>query len=474
MSALIVFGWLGALAVLAALGLHEVWWLRRARGAPAQPTGASAWRPDADAPVVTVQLTICNERELVAGAVQALFALHYPRERLQLQLCDDSSDPLTIAECERWCVEGRRQGRWIDHLRRADRRGFTAGNLNHARRFAAGEFAVIVDVDFRLAPDLLTRTLPLFAAQPRLAAAQTSWAHINRGENVLTQVADSIFDLHLFVEQPTRSALGAWAWFTGSAGIWRRSVIDGLGGWAEDVGTQDLDLSIRAQLAGWRIVFCGDVVSAARLPNERGAVLSQQSRWAHGCGLLLRRFAHVAWPGPSWRRRLSGLMHLAAYFAPLAICAVQLLALPCAVVLTGNALRRPVELLTLALWATTFAAGATVVRAARLRKGARGAGGPSWASTGISVTTALAFVRGLLGAPMRPWQPSNSRSTASDTGALVATGLLTAWAIAGAGWALLHGAWALAVPVLCLTPGNLVLLLNPTPSTASPEVHHAH
>ncbi len=455
----------GALAVLASFSALEASLLFRANRQGLRPI-TPPWPMPTRWPVVTVQLTMCDEQHLIAGAVRSVFALEYPTSQVQLQLCDDSASPECIAEVERLCQLGRANGRWVEHLRRSDRRGFTAGNLNHARSTAAGELVAIIDVDFRLAPDFLIKTVPWLLNDPSLAAVQTHWEHSNRDETLLTQAADAAFDAHLHLEQPTRAALGLPNFFTGSSGLWRTAAIDSLGGWSEDTGTQDLDLSLRAQAAGWRIQFTNETVSTARLPSQLGALLAQQARWAHASGALLRRHW---WRRPGddrpWSTRVIGLAHLAIYACAVATTVILALTWPLAALLPSHSWEQPVT--TFVLLTIIFFNGAKLDQAIAQRKGrATPAQRLAQAALGLmqsalTAHTAVAFLTGLVGRPLRTWLPSNTRAGSKATGALIFSALIALLGIVGAITALLRQQWFLVLPVALFVPGLIVLLLDP-------------
>jgi len=242
------------------------------------------WRrwqqPVRDLPVITVQLPIYNERYVVQRLIDAVVRLEYPREKLEIQVLDDSTDETTAIAGE--LVEAyRRAGTDITLLHRTTRTGYKAGALRDGLAGARGEFVAIFDADFVPTPDFLMKTLPFFQ-DPGIAMVQVRWGHINRDYSILTLVQSFGIDGHFWVEQAARCWSGLFMNFNGTAGIWRRMAIDDAGGWQADTLTEDLDLSYRAQLKGWRMKFLPQVVCPAEVPVQLTGARSQQHRWAKG------------------------------------------------------------------------------------------------------------------------------------------------------------------------------------------------
>jgi cellulose synthase/poly-beta-1,6-N-acetylglucosamine synthase-like glycosyltransferase len=236
--------------------------------------------PMRELPMVTVQLPIYNEMYVADRLIDAVCQMDYPRELLEIQVLDDSTDE-TSALAREAVAEYREQGFDIHYLHRADRTGFKAGALDAGLQAATGEFILIFDADFVAPPDILEKTLGHFQ-DARVGMVQARWDHINRDYSLLTQVQSMLLDGHFVLEHGGRNRSGRFFNFNGTAGVWRRSVIADAGGWQHDTLTEDLDLSYRAQMKGWRFVFLQDVVSPAELPVEMNAFKSQQFRWAKG------------------------------------------------------------------------------------------------------------------------------------------------------------------------------------------------
>jgi cellulose synthase/poly-beta-1,6-N-acetylglucosamine synthase-like glycosyltransferase len=241
-------------------------------------------RPTAPPPVVwptvTVQLPIYNERYVARRLLEAVGALDYPADRLEIQVLDDSTDETTaiVVEMAR-TLAGR--GLNVVHLHRRERAGFKAGALAGGLKEASGEFIAIFDADFVPPSDFLRKTLPYFA-DPTVAVVQTRWGHLNRDFSLLTVAQALGIDGHFAVEQSARHRGGLFLNFNGTAGVWRRIAIDDAGGWTHDTLTEDLDLSYRAQLRGWRIEYRDEIVCPAELPVLVTGFKSQQRRWAKG------------------------------------------------------------------------------------------------------------------------------------------------------------------------------------------------
>jgi cellulose synthase/poly-beta-1,6-N-acetylglucosamine synthase-like glycosyltransferase len=231
-------------------------------------------------PRVTVQLPVFNEMYVVERLIAAVCELDYPRERLEVQVLDDSTDETTgIARraVEAW----KARGIDIHYIHRSDRQGFKAGALEHGLRTASGEFVAVFDADFVPPRDFLRKTVNYFT-DDGVGMVQVRWEHLNRGFSSLTEVQSILLDAHFVIEHTARNRSGRFFNFNGTAGIWRRATIASAGGWQHDTLTEDLDLSYRAQLKGWKFVFLPEVVAPAEIPVEMSAFKSQQHRWAKG------------------------------------------------------------------------------------------------------------------------------------------------------------------------------------------------
>jgi cellulose synthase/poly-beta-1,6-N-acetylglucosamine synthase-like glycosyltransferase len=243
-------------------------------------------------PKVTVQLPIFNEIYVVERLLKSVSALDYPRDLLQIQVLDDSTD--NTRDVTSSCVEElRSRGFDVELIHRNNRVGFKAGALATGLK-SAHEFVCILDADFVPPPDLLRRTVDFFT-DPKVGMIQTRWGHLNRTYSMLTRVQAMFLDGHLLLEQTARSRSGRFFNFNGTAGLWRRSCIEEAGGWQHDTLTEDLDLSYRAQLAGWKFVFLPDVVTPAELPVDMNGFKSQQHRWTKGSIQTCKKLLPTIW-----------------------------------------------------------------------------------------------------------------------------------------------------------------------------------
>ncbi|MES2570393.1 MAG: cellulose synthase family protein, partial [Verrucomicrobiota bacterium] len=231
-------------------------------------------------PLVTVQLPIFNELYVVERLLKSVAELEYPRERLQVQVLDDSTDETTAIAAAR-VAELKTAGLDIELIHRTDRTGFKAGALENGLRSCKGEFILILDADFVPTSDMVQKTIHYFT-DPSVGMIQTRWGHLNRTYSLLTRVQAMFLDGHLLLEQTARSRSGRFFNFNGTAGLWRRTCIADAGGWQHDTLTEDLDLSYRAQLKGWKFVFLADLVTPAELPVDMNGFKSQQHRWTKG------------------------------------------------------------------------------------------------------------------------------------------------------------------------------------------------
>ena len=279
-------------------------------------------------PVVTVQLPIFNEMYVADRLISAVADLDYPRDLLEIQVLDDSTDETTgIAELAVRRLAAR--GFNIHYLHRVDRRGYKAGALEAGLREATGQFIAIFDADFVPPTDFLRRTLGYFEADPKVGMVQARWGHINQDYSLLTKIQSILLDAHFVLEHGGRHRAGCFFNFNGTAGVWRREAIETAGGWQHDTLTEDLDLSYRAQLAGWRFVFLPDLVSPAEVPVEMNSFKSQQHRWAKGsiqtCLKLLPRILRSNQP---LGVKAEAFFHLSANFNYLLMSLLSVLMFP--------------------------------------------------------------------------------------------------------------------------------------------------
>jgi cellulose synthase/poly-beta-1,6-N-acetylglucosamine synthase-like glycosyltransferase len=244
-------------------------------------------------PVVTMQLPVFNELHVVTRLLDSVAALDYPKEKLQIQVLDDSTDETTEI-CRQDVERLKAQGFDIELIHRTDRTGYKAGALENGLETAKGDFVFILDADFVPNPDVLLKTVHYFTDE-KIGMIQTRWGHLNRTYNLLTRVQAMFLDGHLELEQTARNRSGRFFTFNGTAGIWRRQCIAEAGGWEHDTLTEDMDLSYRAQLKGWKFIFLNDVVTPAELPVDMDGFKSQQHRWTKGSIQCCKKVLPAIW-----------------------------------------------------------------------------------------------------------------------------------------------------------------------------------
>lgn len=232
-------------------------------------------------PTVTIQLPLYNERYVITRLIDAVIRLDYPKEKMEIQILDDSTDESTeiIANHIKKYIE---QGIDIKHIHRTNRSGYKAGALKEGLEFAKGEFVAIFDADFIPRKKFLKRTIPYFLIDSKMALVQTRWEHLNRDYSIITKTQAVALDGHFVIEQAVRNRAGFFVSFNGTGGIWRKEAIYDAGNWEADTLTEDLDLSYRAQLKGWKIKYIVNFTSPAELPAEINSLKSQQFRWTKG------------------------------------------------------------------------------------------------------------------------------------------------------------------------------------------------
>ncbi len=314
---MIAFLYAVAMVVLLAYGLNLLWmavvYARRdglRPGAVPDPDALPA--PEAAWPPVTVQLPLYNEALVVERLIDACAALDYPRRRLEIQVLDDSTDETTALAARRvryW------QARGLDivHIRRDHREGYKAGALHNGFQIARGELIALFDADFVPTPDFLRRLVPSFD-DPQVGMVQARWGHLNPDTSLLTRIQAFGLDAHFAIEQYVRNQAGCFINFNGTGGMWRRACIDEAGGWQGDTLAEDLDLSYRAQLKGWRFRYLHDVEVPAELPVDLNALRAQQFRWTKGAAETARKVMGALWRSDQPRRvKFEGTLHLTAH-----------------------------------------------------------------------------------------------------------------------------------------------------------------
>jgi cellulose synthase/poly-beta-1,6-N-acetylglucosamine synthase-like glycosyltransferase len=292
MEEIILFTYITALTILFIFGSHGFvmiyYYLKfKSRKQPSAGTLESY-------PVVTVQLPVFNEVYVVGRLIDAACAMIYPKDKLEIQVLDDSTDE-TVDVVAQHCERYRKLGYDIKQVRRTNRQGFKAGALKEGLVTARGEYVAIFDADFVPRQDFLLKTLPHFNADPKIGMVQTRWEHINSDYSILTRTQAMALDGHFVIEQAVRNKVGFFINFNGTAGVWKKECILDAGNWQADTLTEDLDLSYRAQLRGWKFKYLNNVTSPAELPSEINALKSQQFRWTKGAIETARKMLPTVW-----------------------------------------------------------------------------------------------------------------------------------------------------------------------------------
>ncbi|MBP6672037.1 MAG: glycosyltransferase family 2 protein, partial [Bacteroidetes bacterium] len=250
--------------------------------------------PLVETPMVTIQLPLYNEMYVVRRLIDASCAIEYPKDRIEIQVLDDSTDE-TVDLVASIVREKQAKGFNIVHAHRKNRQGFKAGALKEGLKTAKGEFVAIFDADFIPRPEFLIKTIPYFFKDEKIGMVQTRWEHLNGDYSLMTRTQAMALDGHFVIEQNIRNKAGYFINFNGTGGVWRKETIMDAGNWQSDTLTEDLDLSYRAQLRGWKFKFLRDVTSPAELPAEINALKSQQFRWTKGAIETARKLLPMVW-----------------------------------------------------------------------------------------------------------------------------------------------------------------------------------
>ena len=326
-SGLVVGTYLTVLLILAFYGFHRsslVWHYYRNRHKRPRPLGRFS-----ELPAVTVQLPLFNEMYVVERLLDAVATIRYPRDRFQIQVLDDSTDE-TQEICQRKIAElGQRYPELdVEYIHRTDRSGFKAGALQHGLHTAKGEFILIFDADFLPLPDILERAIDHFS-DPKVAVVQCRWEHVNRDFSALTEVQALMLDGHFIMEHAGRNWSGRFFNFNGTAGLWRRAAIADAGDWQHDTLTEDMDLSYRAQLRGWKFVYLPEIAAPAELPVEMSAFKSQQFRWAKGSvQVAIKLLSTILRSNATFAQKSEAFFHLTNNLAYPLLWVLSILLLP--------------------------------------------------------------------------------------------------------------------------------------------------
>lgn len=332
----LLYGLASAYLTIFGLHIYLLLWLshrRRADVRESQRRRIDAYladTADVDWPMVTTQIPLYNEAAVAERVIEAVAAMDYPADRHEIHVLDDSTDE-TRDIVDRVANRLRPAGVRVQVIRRPSRPGYKAGALRNGLRHARGDVIALFDADFVPPADFLRRTVPLLMDTPRNGCVQGRWAHINADDSWITRAQSLAIDGHFAVEQAGRSWNGLPLNFNGTAGIWRRTAIEdpAVGGWTADTITEDLDLSYRAQMAGWMIEYCNDIECPAELPTTIAGLKAQQYRWAKGSIQTARKLVGAVWRSPfPLVKRLEATLHLTTYSIAVWMLLLGLLSLP--------------------------------------------------------------------------------------------------------------------------------------------------
>lgn len=288
---------------------------------------------DEDKPIVTIQLPVYNEFYVVERLIDAVANFDWPIEKLEIQVLDDSNDE-TVDIIANKVKELRKKGIDIKQLIRPNREGFKAGALAYGMDLLRGEYIAIFDADFVPESNFLNKTIPYFG-DDNIGVVQTRWGHLNKDYSILTKLQAFALDAHFKIEQRGRNSGGHFINFNGTAGIWRKTTILDAGGWQSDTLTEDLDLSYRAQLKGWKFKYLEDVESPAELPVTMPALKNQQFRWSKGAAECTRKNLGKVLinRGIGMKTKINATFHLLNSFLFICIISLVLLSIPAMLVI---------------------------------------------------------------------------------------------------------------------------------------------
>ena len=325
MEAAVIALYLAVLSILGVYGFHRahlVYLFWRHKGRYQEPP-----TPWTELPLVTVQLPMYNELYVAERLLDSIALLDYPKHKLELQVLDDSTDETTEI-VSRKIIELRERGFDVTHAHRVDRTGFKAGALEQGMKTAKGDFLLVFDADFVPTPSIIKDLISHFT-DPKVGMVQARWDHLNRDYSMLTRAQALMLDGHFVIEHIARNRSGRFFNFNGTAGIWRKTAIIDAGGWQHDTITEDMDLSFRAQIRGWRFVYVPEAVAPAEVPCEMNSFKGQQFRWAKGSAQTTKKILPmVLRANLPLRVKLEAVFHLTNNFAYLFLVALAILQLP--------------------------------------------------------------------------------------------------------------------------------------------------
>lgn len=324
-SVVFVAFYFSILLIPAVFGLHRYYLIYLYKKTRWDVPKAESLESLPEIPKVTIQLPIYNEQYVAARLIRTVCDFDYPVGKMEIQVLDDSTDD-TVSIVEREVKVFRDKGFQIEHVRRGNREGFKAGALSEGLKRCSGEFVAVFDADFVPSRDFLKQVIPHFYKNNRIGMVQTRWDHLNRDYSLLTRAQAILLDGHFIIEHTARYRSGCFFNFNGTAGVWRKSCIEDAGGWSGDTLTEDIDLSYRAQMRGWRFVYLDDVLSPAELPVDMNALKTQQHRWAKGSVQVAKKLLPTILRGPyPLKVKMEALFHLCANFNYLLIAALSIL-----------------------------------------------------------------------------------------------------------------------------------------------------
>lgn len=287
-------------------------------------------------PVVTIQIPLYNEQYVITRLIDSVLRMEYPKDKLEIQILDDSTDE-TTGIIDNHIKKYLEQGYDIKHIHRTNREGFKAGALKIGLEQARGEFVAVFDADFIPRKKFLKRTIPYFFKEEKLGLVQTRWEHLNREYSLMTKTQAIALDGHFVIEQAVRNRAGFFINFNGTGGVWRKECIFDAGNWEADTLTEDLDLSYRAQMKGWKFRYLVNFTSPAELPSDIGALKSQQFRWTKGAIETAKKiYPKVLKSNMTLKLKIQSFIHLYSNLAYPFILLAAILNLPVMLIkLTG-------------------------------------------------------------------------------------------------------------------------------------------
>ncbi len=283
----------------------------------------------ANLPHVTIQLPVYNELYVIERLLDSVAKMNYPKDKLEIQVLDDSSDE-SFEIAAKKIKDLRAAGIDIVHIQRPDRKGYKAGALAYGLEIAKGEFVAIFDADFTPNADFLQKTIPFFYLEDKIGVVQTRWEHLNEDYSLLTKLQAFGLDAHFHIEQVGRNSQGHFINFNGTAGVWRKQCILNAGGWQSDTLTEDLDLSYRAQLEGWKFIYREEIGAPAELPAEMNSLKSQQFRWTKGAAeCMIKNLPKVLRKrGIGFKTKIHAIFHLMNSFIFVCVLSTAVLSVP--------------------------------------------------------------------------------------------------------------------------------------------------